>query len=151
MCGDPRDRRFYVTFTATEFAVLRTAADRESMAPAAWAARAALAVAQEVLVPVSADRADVLRELVRARALMREKAAAVGALTPDHPRSGACGGRPGRRGDAPGDAGEAHPAVMLKKPDGSADPAVLPTQRDPGQAADPDCAICAITTADRRL
>ncbi|WP_299540680.1 hypothetical protein [uncultured Streptomyces sp.] len=83
--AQPRSLRVPLSFNRAEMDVLVAAADRESMAPASWAARAALAVAQEVLVPVSADRADVLRELVRARALLHETAMAVGELAPDHP------------------------------------------------------------------
>lgn len=37
------------------------------MAPAAWAARSALAVAKETVVPVSVDAKDVLAELIQAR------------------------------------------------------------------------------------
>ncbi len=51
--------------------MLREAASRDAMAPAAWAARAALAVAAGKLVPVSADAKDVLVELIQARAELR--------------------------------------------------------------------------------
>ncbi|WP_157850495.1 hypothetical protein [Streptomyces griseolus] len=51
------------------------------MAPAAWAGRQLMAVAQEVLVPVSRDAGDVLRELVEARVRLRETVSALRALT----------------------------------------------------------------------
>ncbi|MFZ3492369.1 hypothetical protein ACODT5_03860 [Streptomyces sp. 5.8] len=44
-----------------DFEVVRRAAAGESMAPTAWAGHAVMAVAQSVLVPVSAERMDVLR------------------------------------------------------------------------------------------
>ncbi len=70
--GEPRKKRFYVSFSDTELAVVRTAAEREGMASAAWAGRQVMAVAQHVLVPVSRDAGDVLRELVQARVHLRE-------------------------------------------------------------------------------
>ncbi|MGW1469008.1 hypothetical protein ACWCPT_32270 [Streptomyces sp. NPDC002308] len=73
-----------MSFNRAEMDVLRAAAARESMAPASWAARAVMAVAQHVLVPVSAERADVLRELVVARAELRETAAVLDRLTARH-------------------------------------------------------------------
>ncbi|WP_331736195.1 hypothetical protein OG333_38410 (plasmid) [Streptomyces anulatus] len=51
------------------------------MATAAWAGRQLMAVAQHVLVPVSRDADDVLRELVTARVRLRETIAALRALT----------------------------------------------------------------------
>lgn len=48
-------------------AVVRTAAERDNRAVAAWVAEASLAVAKEVLVPVSPDAREVLAELIRAR------------------------------------------------------------------------------------
>ncbi|MCX4547165.1 hypothetical protein [Streptomyces sp. NBC_01565] len=61
-----------MSFSDTELAVVRTAAEREGMASAAWAGRQVMAVAQHVLVPVSRDAGDVLRELVQARVHLRE-------------------------------------------------------------------------------
>lgn len=69
-----------MAFSAAELAVVRTAAGREGMSVAGWVGRQAMAVAQHVLVPVSADRADVLRELVMARAGLREIAVRLDAL-----------------------------------------------------------------------
>ncbi|MEV0993049.1 hypothetical protein [Streptomyces sp. NPDC049949] len=69
-----------MAFSAAELAVVRAAAGREGMSVAGWLGRQALAVAQHVLVPVSADRADVLRELVMARAGLREIAVRLDAL-----------------------------------------------------------------------
>ncbi|WP_371594544.1 hypothetical protein [Streptomyces virginiae] len=55
-----------MSFSDTELAVVRTAAEREGMASAAWVGRQVMAVAQHVLMPVSRDAADVLRELIAA-------------------------------------------------------------------------------------
>ncbi|MFD6534755.1 hypothetical protein [Streptomyces sp. NPDC060184] len=82
--SSPRSHRVPLSFNVVEMDVLRAAAARESMAPASWAARAVMAVAQHVLVPVSAERADVLREFVRARAELRETAAVLDRLTARH-------------------------------------------------------------------
>lgn len=79
--GRRRERRLYVQFDDTELEVIHTAARREGMAPAAWAGRQLMAVAQEVLVPVSRDAGDVLRELVEARVRLRETVSALRALT----------------------------------------------------------------------
>ncbi|MFF2236507.1 hypothetical protein [Streptomyces anulatus] len=78
---ETRDKRLYVTFSATELAVVQTAAGREQMAPAAWAARQLMAVAQHTLIPVSADTGDVLRELIRSRTHLQETLTALRALT----------------------------------------------------------------------
>ncbi|MGW1437597.1 hypothetical protein ACWD7M_20420 [Streptomyces griseus] len=77
---ETRDKRLYVTFSATELAVVKTAAGREEMAPAAWAGRQLMAVAQHTLIPLSADTADVLRELIRSRAHLQETLTALRAL-----------------------------------------------------------------------
>ncbi|MFD3776423.1 hypothetical protein [Streptomyces sp. NPDC058612] len=69
-----------MSFSDTELAVVRTAAEREGMASAAWAGRQVRAVAQHTLVPVSLDAADVLRELVQARVHLRETVTALRAL-----------------------------------------------------------------------
>ncbi|WP_228925476.1 hypothetical protein [Streptomyces sp. DH7] len=79
--GHRRKHRFYVSFDDAELEVVRTAAGREEMATAAWAGRQLMAVAQHVLVPVSRDADDVLRELVTARVRLRETIAALRALT----------------------------------------------------------------------
>ncbi|MYV51323.1 hypothetical protein [Streptomyces sp. SID3212] len=78
--GRRRSNRFYMVFDDTELEVVRAAAGREGMAPAAWAARQLIAVGQQVLVPVSQDAGDVLRELVQARVQLRETVRAVRAL-----------------------------------------------------------------------
>lgn len=78
---ETRDKRLYVTFSATELAVVQTAAGREHMAPAAWAGRQLIAVAQHTLIPLSADTGDVLRELIRSRAHLQETLTALRALT----------------------------------------------------------------------
>ncbi|MFD3757979.1 hypothetical protein [Streptomyces sp. NPDC058622] len=74
-----------MSFSDTELAVVRTAAEREGMASAAWAGRQVMAVAQHVLVPVSRDAADVLRELVQARVHLRETVAELRSLTATGP------------------------------------------------------------------
>ncbi|WP_371591658.1 hypothetical protein [Streptomyces virginiae] len=71
-----------LSFNETELEVLRLAAGREGMSPASWAGRQVMAVAQEVLVPVSRDAGEVLRELVAARVHLRETVVALRALTP---------------------------------------------------------------------
>lgn len=63
----PRRRRVNLAFNEAELAVLQEAARREDMAVAAWAARAALAVAAEKVVPVPVDARDVLQELIQSR------------------------------------------------------------------------------------
>ncbi|MFG2873960.1 hypothetical protein ACGFYU_02980 [Streptomyces sp. NPDC048337] len=73
-----------LSFNDAELEVVKAAA-REGMSPASWAGRQVMAVAQEVLVPVSRDAGDVLRELVAARVHLREMVAAVRALTPAGP------------------------------------------------------------------
>ncbi|MFE7183079.1 hypothetical protein [Streptomyces erythrochromogenes] len=83
--GEPRKKRFYVSFSDTELAVVRTAAEREGMASAAWAGRQVMAVAQHVLVPVSWDAGDVLRELIAARVHLRETVTALRALAAADP------------------------------------------------------------------
>lgn len=83
--GHRRKHRFYVSFDDAELEVVRTAAGREEMATAAWAGRQLMAVAQHVLVPVSRDADDVLRELVTARVRLRETIAALRTLTAPTP------------------------------------------------------------------
>ncbi|MFJ8709183.1 hypothetical protein ACIREB_23505 [Streptomyces anulatus] len=78
---ETRDKRFYVTFSPTELAVVKTAAGREQMAPAAWAGRQLIAVAQHTLIPLSADTGDVLRELIRSRVHLQETVTALRTLT----------------------------------------------------------------------
>ncbi|MDG9682375.1 hypothetical protein QC334_06415 [Streptomyces sp. DH18] len=79
--GHRRKHRFYVSFDDAELEVVRTAADREEMATAAWAGRQLMAVAQHTLIPVSADTGDVLRELIRSRAHLQETLTALRTLT----------------------------------------------------------------------
>ena len=67
----PRSRRVNLAYNDAELTVVQEAAAREGMAPAAWAARAALAVAMEQLIPVSANVKDVLQELIQSRAQLR--------------------------------------------------------------------------------
>ncbi|MET9183468.1 plasmid mobilization relaxosome protein MobC [Kitasatospora aureofaciens] len=66
--GERRTERVRFWWTETEMEIVRTAAERDNQAVAAWVAEQALAVAAERVVPVSPDLADVLRELIRARA-----------------------------------------------------------------------------------
>ena len=67
----PRKRRVNLAFNEAELTILQEAARRENMAPAAWAARAALAVAAETVVPVSVDSKEVLQELIQSRGQLR--------------------------------------------------------------------------------
>nr|WP_233221402.1 plasmid mobilization relaxosome protein MobC [Streptomyces carminius] len=60
-----------LAFNDAELAIVQEAASRENMAPAAWAARAALAVAAETVVPVSVDAKEVLQELIQSRGQLR--------------------------------------------------------------------------------
>lgn len=104
--GRRRERRLYVQFDDTELEVIHTAARREGMAPAAWAGRQLMAVAQEVLVPVSRDAGDVLRELVEARVRLRETVSALRALT------GPASATPAVCASAPGASGTPTPATV---------------------------------------
>lgn len=69
--GGPRSHRFKVSFNDDELAIVQEAADRENQALASWVGQAALAVATELVVPVSADAKVVLQELVRSRSQLR--------------------------------------------------------------------------------
>ncbi|MGZ3103489.1 hypothetical protein [Streptomyces sp. H72] len=66
--GGPRSNRFLVSYNDDELAVLIEAAARDNSALASWVADNALQVAAGILVPVSADAKEVLREQVNARA-----------------------------------------------------------------------------------
>ncbi|MFJ8563225.1 hypothetical protein [Streptomyces sp. NPDC093514] len=70
-----------LSFNDAELEVVRLAAEREGMSPGSWAGRQVMAVAQHLLVPVSRDAGDVLRELVQARVHLRETVTALRALT----------------------------------------------------------------------
>ncbi|MFI1586910.1 hypothetical protein ACH4WW_03145 [Streptomyces halstedii] len=120
--GRRRERRLYVQFDDTELEVIHTAARREGMAPAAWAGRQLMAVAQEVLVPVSRDAGDVLRELVEARVRLRETVSALRALT------GPASATPAVCASAPGASGTPTPAVCASAPgaSGTPTPATVP-------------------------
>ncbi|MEU4730731.1 hypothetical protein [Streptomyces sp. NPDC023588] len=74
-----------LSFNDAELEVVRLAAGREGMSPASWAGRQVMAVAQHVLVPVSRDAGDVLRELIQARVHLRETVTALRALTDTGP------------------------------------------------------------------
>ncbi|KJS61997.1 hypothetical protein [Streptomyces rubellomurinus] len=63
----PRSYRVNLAYNEAELTIVREAAKREGMAVSAWAARKALAVAKDQLVPVSADAREVLEELIRSR------------------------------------------------------------------------------------
>ncbi|MFI1155075.1 hypothetical protein [Streptomyces sp. NPDC020817] len=81
LTSEPRGRRVNLSFNDAELEVVRLAAQREGMSPASWAGRQVMAVAQHVLVPVSRDAADVLRELVQARVHLRETVTELRSLT----------------------------------------------------------------------
>ncbi|WP_331758900.1 MobC family plasmid mobilization relaxosome protein (plasmid) [Streptomyces sp. NBC_01544] len=69
--GGPRAHRFKVSFNDAELAIIEAAADRENQALASWVGQASLAVATELVVPVSADAKVVLQELIRSRGQLR--------------------------------------------------------------------------------
>ncbi|GAA1598423.1 hypothetical protein GCM10009678_94550 [Actinomadura kijaniata] len=56
-----------MSYNDDEMAIVRVAADRDNQAVAAWVGTAALNVAMEKVVPVSADSRDVLAEFIQAR------------------------------------------------------------------------------------
>ncbi|MFF4330719.1 hypothetical protein ACFYZT_29965 [Streptomyces sp. NPDC001591] len=62
-----RSHRVNLAYNDAELAVLTAAAARTGMAPAAWAADAALSVAKELFVPVAAGTKEVLAEFIQAR------------------------------------------------------------------------------------
>lgn len=62
-----RTHRVNLAYNDAELEIVTAAAARSNMAPAAWAADAALKVAKELFVPVSADAKDVLAEFIQAR------------------------------------------------------------------------------------
>ncbi|WP_189135173.1 plasmid mobilization relaxosome protein MobC [Wenjunlia tyrosinilytica] len=62
-----RVNRFLVSYNDTELSIVREAAARDSQALAAWVGNAALDVAKERVVPVSADARDVVAEFIKAR------------------------------------------------------------------------------------
>lgn len=63
----PRSNRVNLAYNDAELTIVQEAAKRDGMAVSAWAARKALAVAKDQLVPASADARDVLAELIRSR------------------------------------------------------------------------------------
>ncbi|MFJ4188515.1 hypothetical protein [Kitasatospora sp. NPDC089509] len=63
----PRSNRVNLAYNDAELTIVQEAAKRDGMALSAWAARKALAVAKDQLIPVSADARDVLTELIRSR------------------------------------------------------------------------------------
>lgn len=63
----PRVTRIKVSYSDIELMIVRTAADRDNQALASWVGRAALDVAKEKVVPVSADAKDVVGEFITAR------------------------------------------------------------------------------------
>ncbi|MEV6179933.1 MobC family plasmid mobilization relaxosome protein [Streptomyces sp. NPDC052015] len=69
--GGPRDLRIKISYNDAEITIVRAAADRDNTALASWVGTAALAVAKETVVPVSADAKDVLQEVLRSRAQLR--------------------------------------------------------------------------------
>ncbi|MFC7841893.1 plasmid mobilization relaxosome protein MobC [Streptomyces sp. NPDC057382] len=62
-----RTNRFLVSYNDAELTIVNEAAARDNQALAAWVGDAALKVAKEKVVPVSADARDVLAELIQSR------------------------------------------------------------------------------------
>ncbi|MGW3200028.1 plasmid mobilization relaxosome protein MobC [Streptomyces sp. NPDC001118] len=56
-----------VSYNDAELKIIRAAAERDNTALASWVGNAALAVAKETVVPVSADAKDVVQEVIRSR------------------------------------------------------------------------------------
>ncbi|WP_374987219.1 plasmid mobilization relaxosome protein MobC [Streptomyces fradiae] len=56
-----------MSYNDDELSIVREAASRDNQAVAAWVGSAALSVAAEKVVPVSADARDVVAELIQAR------------------------------------------------------------------------------------
>lgn len=69
--AERRGERLHLRLGVDEKRLIEGAAAEEGMAPAAWAARAALAVAAGAVVPVETDAAGALRELMEARRQLR--------------------------------------------------------------------------------
>ncbi|MFB7090794.1 hypothetical protein [Streptomyces sp. NPDC056296] len=69
--GGPRAHRIKVSFNDPELAIVQEAADRENQALASWVGQVSLAVATELVVPVSADAKEVLQELIQSRGQLR--------------------------------------------------------------------------------
>lgn len=67
----PRTIRIKISYNEAELAIINEAALRDNVAMAAWAARAALGVAKDKLVPVSMDAKQVLQELIKSRGQLR--------------------------------------------------------------------------------
>ncbi|WP_344430747.1 plasmid mobilization relaxosome protein MobC [Streptomyces lavendulocolor] len=65
--SERRSNRVNLAYNDAELTVLTAAAARAGMAPAAWAADAALSVAKEVFVPVATGTKEVLAEFIQAR------------------------------------------------------------------------------------
>ncbi|MFE4581192.1 plasmid mobilization relaxosome protein MobC [Streptomyces chartreusis] len=65
--GGPRTTRVKVSYNDDELTIIRAAAEHDSTALAAWVGNAALAVAKETVVPVSADAKEVVQEVIRSR------------------------------------------------------------------------------------
>ncbi|MGW5930889.1 hypothetical protein ACWF2L_32345 [Streptomyces anulatus] len=79
--GNVRANRVNMSFNHTELSVVSAANRDGDLAPAAWAGRQVMAVAQHTLIPLSADTGDVLRELIRSRAHLQETLTALRTLT----------------------------------------------------------------------
>lgn len=69
--GGRRSNRFLVSYNDAELTIVREAAERDNQALASWVGNAALDVATEKVVPVSADTKDVLQELIQSRGQLR--------------------------------------------------------------------------------
>ncbi|MFI0141525.1 MobC family plasmid mobilization relaxosome protein [Streptomyces luteogriseus] len=65
--GGTRSNRFLVSYNDDELTIVRAAAEHDDTALAAWVSSAALAVAKETVVPVSADAKEVVQEVIRSR------------------------------------------------------------------------------------
>ena len=68
---EPRDHRLLLRLSTEEAAVIATAASRAGMAPMAWAADAAAAVARDEVTPLPTSQREAVGELVAARLQVR--------------------------------------------------------------------------------
>ncbi|MFK0150361.1 hypothetical protein ACIQUZ_35315 [Streptomyces griseus] len=100
--GNTRTNWVNMSFNDTELSVLSAAAKRDGeLALGAWAARQLMAVAQHTLILLSADTADVLRELIRSRIHLQETLTALRTVAAPKPPFPVVSGTPADHPCAP--------------------------------------------------
>ncbi|MFF9070528.1 plasmid mobilization relaxosome protein MobC [Streptomyces sp. NPDC014891] len=65
--GGRRSNRFLVSYNDDESEIVKAAADRDNQALASWVGRAAMDVAEEIVVPTPVNAKAVVGELIEAR------------------------------------------------------------------------------------